>query len=95
MQSIFTDVGKLSLQGLPHSAVIPSATGQTGSPLAATSWLTADGEAHYALASPAGGITLVTLPPHDCDGKEDLRQTDFFIRFYPPSSLRACVWQRG
>lgn len=68
MQSIFTDVGKLSLQGLPHSAVIPFTTGQTGSPLTATSWLTVDGEAHYALASPAGGITLVTLPPYDSEG---------------------------
>lgn len=77
MQSIFTDVGKLSLQGLPHSAVIPFTTGQTGSPLTATSWLTVDGEAHYALASPAGGITLVTLPPYDSEGKEN--QTDLFF----------------
>lgn len=77
MQSIFTDVGKLSLQGLPHSAVIPFTTGQTGSPLTATSWLTVDGEAHYALASPAGGITLVTLPPYDSEGEENL--TDLLL----------------
>lgn len=70
MQSIFTDVGKLSLQDPSHSAVIPSSVGQTGSPSTSTSWLSQSGEAHYALASPAGGIMVVTLPPHDTQGKE-------------------------
>lgn len=69
MQSIFTDVGKLSLQDPSHSAVIPSTAGQTASPNTSTSWLSQSGEAHYALASPAGGITVVTLPPHGTQGK--------------------------
>ncbi|KAM3610070.1 uncharacterized protein V6R79_024806 [Siganus canaliculatus] len=68
MQSIFTDVGKLSLLDLPHSATIPSSVGQSGSPSAASAWLSQSGEAHYALASPAGGIMVVTLPPHDAQG---------------------------
>uniref|UniRef100_A0A674CRB0 Nucleoporin 160 n=1 Tax=Salmo trutta TaxID=8032 RepID=A0A674CRB0_SALTR len=65
MQSIFTDVGKMSLQDPAHSAVIPSPVGQTVGPTASAAWLSHQGEAHYALASPAGGILVVTLPPHD------------------------------
>ncbi|XP_035521636.1 nuclear pore complex protein Nup160, partial [Morone saxatilis] len=68
MQSIFTDVGKLSLQDPSHSAIIPSSVGQTGSPSTSTAWLSQSGEAHYALASPAGGIMVVTLAPHDTQG---------------------------
>ncbi|XP_041794882.1 nuclear pore complex protein Nup160 [Chelmon rostratus] len=68
MQSIFTDVGKLSLQDSSHSAIIPSSVGQTGSPTTSTAWLSQFGEVHYALASPAGGIMVVTLPPHDTPG---------------------------
>ncbi|XP_076588387.1 nuclear pore complex protein Nup160 [Chaetodon auriga] len=68
MQSIFTDVGKLSLQDPTHSAVIPSSVGQTGSPTTSTAWLSQSGETHYALASPAGGIMVVTLSPHDAPG---------------------------
>lgn len=69
MQSIFTDVGKLGLQEWPHSAVIPSLPGLSGSLSAAAAWLSFQGEAHFALASPAGGITVVTLPPHDTQGE--------------------------
>eukprot|EP00063_Salmo_salar_P006264 XP_013981099.1 PREDICTED: nuclear pore complex protein Nup160-like isoform X2 [Salmo salar] len=65
MQSIFTDVGKMSLQDPAHSAVIPSPVGQTVGPTASAAWLSHQGEAHYALASPAGGILVVTLPQHD------------------------------
>uniref|UniRef100_A0A673XCL2 Nucleoporin 160 n=1 Tax=Salmo trutta TaxID=8032 RepID=A0A673XCL2_SALTR len=68
MQSIFTDVGKLSLQDPAHSAVIPSPVGQTAGPTASAAWLSHQGEAHYALASPAGGILVITLPPHDTQG---------------------------
>lgn len=70
MQSIFTDVGKLSLQDPAHSAVIPSnaATGHTAAPSASAAWLSHQGEAHYALAAPAGGILVITLPPHDTQG---------------------------
>uniref|UniRef100_A0A3B4VQS1 Nucleoporin 160 n=1 Tax=Seriola dumerili TaxID=41447 RepID=A0A3B4VQS1_SERDU len=68
MQSVFTDVGKLSLQDPSHSAVIPSQVGHTGSPSTSAAWLSYQGEAHYALASPAGGIIVVTLPPHDSQG---------------------------
>ncbi|XP_029379630.1 nuclear pore complex protein Nup160 isoform X2 [Echeneis naucrates] len=68
MQSIFTDVGKLSLQDPSHSAIIPTSAGQTGSPSTSAAWLSYQGEAHYALASPTGGIMVVTLPPHDTLG---------------------------
>lgn len=70
MQSIFTDVGKLSLQDPSHSVVLPSSVGHTGSPITSTAWLSHSGEAHYALASPAGGIMVVTLPPHNTEGKD-------------------------
>lgn len=86
MQSIFTDVGKLSLQDPSHSAVIPSSVGQTGSPSTSTSWLSQSGEAHYALASPAGGIMVVTLPPHDTQGK-DLFTVDRLLRIYKQTPL--------
>uniref|UniRef100_A0A8C8HBT5 Nuclear pore complex protein Nup160 n=1 Tax=Oncorhynchus tshawytscha TaxID=74940 RepID=A0A8C8HBT5_ONCTS len=68
MQSIFTDVGKLSLQDPAHSVAIPSPVGQTAGPSASAAWLSHQGEAHYALASPAGGILVITLPPHDTQG---------------------------
>ncbi|KAL0968663.1 hypothetical protein UPYG_G00269910 [Umbra pygmaea] len=68
MQSIFTDFGKLSLQDPAHSAVIPSSVGQTSGPSTSAAWLSHQGEAHFALASPAGGILVVTLPPHDTEG---------------------------
>lgn len=70
MQSIFTDVGKLSLEDPSHSAIIPSSVGQTGSPSTATAWISQSGEAHCALASPAGGIMVLSLPPHDTPGKD-------------------------
>ena len=69
MQSVFTDVGKLSLQDPAHSAVIPMPAGGTTAPCASTAWLNRQGEAHYALTSPAGGILVVTLPPCDSQGK--------------------------
>lgn len=72
MQSVFTDVGKQSLQDPSSSAVIPSLVGQMGSPITSTAWLSQSGEGHYALASPAGGIVIVTLPPHDSPGRERL-----------------------
>uniref|UniRef100_A0A4W5LG59 Nucleoporin 160 n=1 Tax=Hucho hucho TaxID=62062 RepID=A0A4W5LG59_9TELE len=68
MQSIFTDVGKLSLQDPAHSAAIPGPVGQTAGSTASAAWLSHQGEAHYALASPAGGILVITLPPHDAQG---------------------------
>ncbi|XP_069384946.1 nuclear pore complex protein Nup160 isoform X2 [Paralichthys olivaceus] len=68
MQSVLTDVGKLSLQDPSQSATIPSSVVQTGSPSSCTAWLSHQGEAHYALASSAGGIVVVTLPPHDTPG---------------------------
>lgn len=72
MQSIFTDVGKQSLQDPSNSAVLPGFVGQAGSPLTSTAWLSQSGEGHYALASPAGGIVILTLPPHDAQGGERL-----------------------
>nr|XP_057932206.1 nuclear pore complex protein Nup160 [Doryrhamphus excisus] len=62
MQSIFTDLAKLNLQDGCHSAPIPSALTPAGCVGAATAWLTHQGDANYALASPSGGIMVVTLP---------------------------------
>lgn len=68
MQSIFTDMGKLSLQDPAHSALIPSSAGTSASPGTSAAWLSYHGDAHFALASPAGGITVLTLPPPDSQG---------------------------
>ncbi|XP_037539262.1 nuclear pore complex protein Nup160 [Nematolebias whitei] len=68
MQSIFTDVMKLDLQDPAHHSVIPGWAGHTASPGASAAWISFHGDAHFALASPAGGITVVTLPPHDARG---------------------------
>ncbi|XP_046890933.1 nuclear pore complex protein Nup160 [Hypomesus transpacificus] len=70
MQSIFTDMGKLSLQDPAHSAVIPSGVagggaGHAATPSTSAAWLGQQGEAHYALAMPTGGIMIVTLPSAD------------------------------
>lgn len=70
MQSIFTDVGKQSLQDPSNSAIISGFVGQMGSPITSTAWLSQSGEGHYALAPPAGGIVVVTLPPHDTQGRD-------------------------
>uniref|UniRef100_A0AAQ5ZZR4 Nucleoporin 160 n=1 Tax=Amphiprion ocellaris TaxID=80972 RepID=A0AAQ5ZZR4_AMPOC len=93
MQSIFTDVGKLSLQDSAHSAVIPSQVGQAGSPHSCSSWISHQGEAHYALASPAGGIMVVTLLPHDTPGSVsvvELKQSSMMSRLsgWMPSAIR-------
>lgn len=68
MQSIFTDVMKLDLQDPAHCALIPGWAGHTAVPGAVAAWLSFHGDAHFALASPAGGITVVTMPPHDSQG---------------------------
>ncbi|XP_039663986.1 nuclear pore complex protein Nup160-like [Perca fluviatilis] len=68
MQSVLTDVGKLSLQDAAHSAVIPGSL----SPTTGTAWLSLSGEAHYALAAPAGGIVVLSLPPYGTQGTHRL-----------------------
>ncbi|CAJ1055772.1 nuclear pore complex protein Nup160 [Xyrichtys novacula] len=93
MQSVFTDVGKLSLQDSAHSAIIPTSAGQTGSPLTSTAWLSQSGEAHYAVAPPTGGITVVTMPPHDSPGPVcvlELRRSSMMTRLsgWMPSAMR-------
>uniref|UniRef100_A0A8C6NZ01 Nucleoporin 160 n=1 Tax=Nothobranchius furzeri TaxID=105023 RepID=A0A8C6NZ01_NOTFU len=83
MQSIFTDLMKLDLQDPAHHAVIPGCAGHTASAGVAAAWLSFHGDAHFALASPAGGITIVTLPPQDSQGGVsvlDLKQTSVMKR---------------
>uniref|UniRef100_A0A668ADZ0 Nucleoporin 160 n=1 Tax=Myripristis murdjan TaxID=586833 RepID=A0A668ADZ0_9TELE len=94
MQSIFADMGKLSLQDPTHSAIIPMTTvGQTAGPSAATAWLSHRGEAHYALALPAGGIMVVTFPPHNTQGSVtavELKRSSMMQRLagWMPSAIR-------
>lgn len=90
MQSIFTDVGKLSLQDSSHSVQIP---GGSGGASCSTCWISDSGEAHYALASPAGGIMVLTLPPHDSPGElsvVELKRSSMMQRFsdWMPSAMR-------
>lgn len=73
MQSIFTDVGKLSLQDPAHSYVLPSGPGLPSvSPSTSAAWISQEGEAHFALATASGGILVVCLPPHDSPGNESI-----------------------
>ncbi|XP_028287626.1 nuclear pore complex protein Nup160 isoform X2 [Parambassis ranga] len=93
MQSIFTDIGKLSLQDPSHSAIIPTSGGSTGSPSTSTAWLSFQGDAHYALASPVGGIMVVTLPPHDTQGSVsvvELKRSSMMTRLsgWMPTAIR-------
>ncbi|KAK5901492.1 hypothetical protein CesoFtcFv8_006858 [Champsocephalus esox] len=90
MQSIFTDVGKLSLHDSSHSVQIP---GGSGGASCSTCWISDSGEAHYALASPAGGIMVLTLPPHDAPGElsvVELKRSSMMQRFsdWMPSAMR-------
>uniref|UniRef100_A0A1A7YTS7 Nucleoporin 160kDa n=1 Tax=Iconisemion striatum TaxID=60296 RepID=A0A1A7YTS7_9TELE len=93
MQSIFTDLMKLDLHDPAHHAVIPNCAGHTASAGAAAAWLSFHGDAHFALASPAGGITVVTLPPQDSQGGMsvlDLKQTSVMKRIsgWMPTAIR-------
>ncbi|XP_069028887.1 nuclear pore complex protein Nup160 [Embiotoca jacksoni] len=93
MQSVFTDVGKLSLQDSAHSALLPSSAGQTGSPCTSAAWLGYQGDAHYALALPAGGILVLSLPPHDTQGSlsvVELKRSSMMQRLsgWMPTAIR-------
>ncbi|CAN9498665.1 unnamed protein product [Ophioblennius macclurei] len=63
MQSIFTDVLKLDLGDPAHHVLLAVSAPHLGTPSASSAWISSGGHAHFALASPAGGITVVTLPP--------------------------------
>ncbi|XP_077425205.1 nuclear pore complex protein Nup160 [Vanacampus margaritifer] len=60
MRSVLTDVAKMNLEDACHGAAIPA----TLAPATGVSavWLTRRGDANYALASPVGGVAVVTLP---------------------------------
>uniref|UniRef100_A0A3B5R5G7 Nucleoporin 160 n=1 Tax=Xiphophorus maculatus TaxID=8083 RepID=A0A3B5R5G7_XIPMA len=93
MQSVFTDVMKLDLQDPAHCAVIPGWAGHTAIPGAVTAWLSFPGDAHFALAAPAGGITVVTLPPHNSQGSVsvvELKRSSMMRRIsgWMPTAIR-------
>ncbi|MEQ2206674.1 hypothetical protein XENOCAPTIV_001557, partial [Xenoophorus captivus] len=93
MQSIFTDVMKLDLQDPTHFATIPGWMGHTAVPGAVAAWLSLHGDAHFALASPAGGITVVTLPPYGSQGSVsvvELKRSSMMRRLsgWMPTAIR-------
>nr|XP_055048716.1 nuclear pore complex protein Nup160 [Misgurnus anguillicaudatus] len=94
MQSIFTDIGKLNLKDPTHFYVLPFAQGaQTAGPSTSTAWISTEGEALFALASPLGGITIITLPPHDQEGTVsvvELKQSSVMQRLagWMPTAIR-------
>uniref|UniRef100_A0A8C1TAD7 Nucleoporin 160 n=1 Tax=Cyprinus carpio TaxID=7962 RepID=A0A8C1TAD7_CYPCA len=94
MQSIFTDIGKLNLNEPAHSYVLPFAQGtQTSAPSTSAAWISHQGEALFALASPSGAITVVTLPAHDQDGTVsilELKQSSMMQRLagWMPTAIR-------
>lgn len=67
MQSVFTDVGKVCVQDAVQSFTMSFAQ----NPVTSSAWLSTHGHAHFALATPSGGITIVTLSPHDQQGKNE------------------------
>uniref|UniRef100_A0A673J4P1 Nuclear pore complex protein Nup160-like n=1 Tax=Sinocyclocheilus rhinocerous TaxID=307959 RepID=A0A673J4P1_9TELE len=92
--SIFTDIGKLNLNEPAHSYVLPFAQGtQTTAPSTSAAWISHEGEALFALASPSGAITVVTLPAHDQDGTVsilELKQSSMMQRLagWMPTAIR-------
>ncbi|XP_062403164.1 nuclear pore complex protein Nup160 [Sardina pilchardus] len=94
MQSIFTDVGKLSLQDPAHSYVLPSGPGLPAiSPGTSSAWISQEGEALFALACASGGILVVALPPHDSPGTVttvELKQSSVMQRLagWMPTAIR-------
>ncbi|XP_056307658.1 nuclear pore complex protein Nup160-like [Danio aesculapii] len=94
MQSIFTDIGKLNLNGPAHSYVLPFTQGpQSSAPSTSAAWISHQGEALFALASPSGGITVVTLPAYDQDGSVsilELKQSSMMQRLagWMPTAIR-------
>ncbi|XP_039663987.1 nuclear pore complex protein Nup160-like [Perca fluviatilis] len=79
----------LSLQDAAHSAVIPGSL----SPTTGTAWLSLSGEAHYALAAPAGGIVVLSLPPYGTQGSVsvvELKRSSMMRRFsgWMPTAIR-------
>ncbi|XP_056108033.1 nuclear pore complex protein Nup160 isoform X1 [Rhinichthys klamathensis goyatoka] len=94
MQSIFTDIGKLNLNEPAHSYVLPFAQGShSTSPSTSAAWISHQGEALFALASPSGSIIIVTLPPHDQDGTVsilELKQSSMMQRLagWMPTAIR-------
>uniref|UniRef100_A0A8C2GS27 Nucleoporin 160 n=1 Tax=Cyprinus carpio TaxID=7962 RepID=A0A8C2GS27_CYPCA len=94
MQSIFTDIGKLNLNEPAHSYVLPFVQGTPATaPSASAAWISHQGEAVFTLASPSGGITVVTLPAHDQDGTVsilELKQSSMMQRLagWMPTAIR-------
>ncbi|XP_062856315.1 nuclear pore complex protein Nup160 isoform X2 [Trichomycterus rosablanca] len=89
MQSVFTDVGKISVQDAVQSFTLSF----PHSPVTSTAWLSTHGHAHFALATPTGGITMVTLPPHDQQGSVsvlELKQSSVMQRLagWVPTAIR-------
>ncbi|XP_053538114.1 nuclear pore complex protein Nup160 [Ictalurus punctatus] len=89
MQSVFTDVGKVCVQDAVHSFTLSF----TQSPVTSSTWLSTHGHALFALATPTGGITIVTLPPCDQQGSlsvMELKQSSVMQRLagWVPSAIR-------
>ncbi|XP_066505753.1 nuclear pore complex protein Nup160 isoform X2 [Hoplias malabaricus] len=87
MQSVFTDVGKLNIQDEAHTFLLPQ------SPTASATWISPNGHAHFALAPPTGGITVVTLPPQEQEEPVsvlELKQSSVMQRLagWMPSAIR-------
>ncbi|XP_053741482.1 nuclear pore complex protein Nup160 [Synchiropus splendidus] len=93
MQSIFTDVGKISLHDPSNSIAIPNLISHTGVPSTAAAWLGDLGEAHFALALATGGITVVTVPTAHTQGGVsvvELKRSSVMQRLsgWMPSAIR-------
>ncbi|XP_061631140.1 nuclear pore complex protein Nup160 isoform X2 [Phyllopteryx taeniolatus] len=94
MQSVLTDVANLNLEDACHAAAIPAAYIPAGGPAgAAAAWLTPQGDAHYALASPTGGVVVVTLSANALQGAvcvSELKRSSVMRRLsgWIPSAMR-------
>uniref|UniRef100_A0A8C1L9U3 Nucleoporin 160 n=1 Tax=Cyprinus carpio TaxID=7962 RepID=A0A8C1L9U3_CYPCA len=79
---------------LTHSYVLPFVQGTPATaPSTSAAWISHQGEAVFTLASPSGGITVVTLPAHDQDGTVsilELKQSSMMQRLagWMPTAIR-------
>ncbi|XP_051916119.1 nuclear pore complex protein Nup160 [Hippocampus zosterae] len=91
LQSVLTDVGKLNSEDACHGAAIPAAFSPAGGAAGAcAAWLTRRGDANYALASPAGGVVVITLPAQGEAFATELKTTWTMRRLsvWIPSAMR-------
>ncbi|TRZ00171.1 hypothetical protein DNTS_020923, partial [Danionella cerebrum] len=92
MQSVFTDIGKMNLNTPANSFLLPLLQ-RSHSSAACSSWISAEGEALFAMASASGGVSVITLPAQHQAGAVsilELKQSSMMQRLagWMPTAIR-------